>query len=129
MTSLYLEIGENSKVGDEFLKKAVMAASGLTLDRIKELIIKNKDKSAIPRINKGNYLLLTLSIIIIIVIIIEKYVGKLLKGDFLATLIDILREDNQNDYEKVYNIVSIETKKGGAKAAKGGFGSVKKLEK
>jgi hypothetical protein len=102
------EIGDKAKIGDEYLKKAVLAASLLTLDKIKDLIIKYKDKNAIPKINK------------------EKYTGKLLKGDYLATLIDILREDNLNDYEKVFNIMTIETSKAGAKTDKKGFGGGKK---
>lgn len=102
------EIGDTSERNNEYLKKAVLSASLLTLDKIKDLIIKYKDKNAIPKINK------------------EKYTGKLLKGDYLATLIDILREDNLNDYEKVFNIMTIETSKAGAKADKKGFGGIGK---
>jgi len=105
ITLLNKEIGDKAKTGDEYLKKAVLAGSLLTLDKIKDLIIKYKDKNAIPKINK------------------EKYTGKLLKGDYLATLIDILREDNLNDYEKVFNIMTTETSKGGAKVEKKGFGA------
>ena len=104
ITLLNKEIGDTAEKNNEFLKKAVLAASLLTLDKIKDLIIKYKDKNAIPKINK------------------EKYTGKLLKGDYLATLIDILREDNLNDYEKVFNIMTIETSKAGAKTDKKGFG-------
>jgi hypothetical protein len=52
-------------------------------------------------------------------------VGKLLKGDYLASLIDILREDNLNDYEKVHAIMIMETSKGGVKTEKKGFGAKK----
>jgi len=104
------EVGEKAKIGDEYIKKAVLVGSQLTIDRIKDLIIKYKDKNAIPKINK------------------EKYVGKLLKGDYLATLIDILREDNLNDYEKVFDIMILETTKGGAKVEKKkGFGNINKV--
>ena len=48
------ELGEKAKIGEEFMNKAVVIGSTLTLDKIKELIVKYKDKSALPRINKGN---------------------------------------------------------------------------
>ena len=47
--------------------------------------------------------------------------GKFLKGDYIATLLDILREDNQNDYGKVASVLEREASK--RAEAKKGFGS------
>jgi hypothetical protein len=50
-----------------------------------------------------------------------KYKGKFLKDDYITTLIDILREQNANDYEKVALILVEEGKRGDDK----GFGMKK----
>ena len=44
------------------------------------------------------------------------YIGKLLKDDYMIQLIDILREANQNNYEKVAQILEsdyLSTKRSG----------------
>lgn len=39
----------------------------------------------------------------------RKYKGKLLKGDFFAELIDLLREKYEGDYEQVANFLAVES--------------------
>lgn len=68
--------------------------------RIKELIVKYSSVNAIPKLDK------------------QKFTGKLLKDDFAVELIDLLREQNQNDYELVARILESDYQS----SKKSGFG-------
>jgi hypothetical protein len=53
------------------------------IHRIRELIRRNSESNNIPKMDK------------------RKYTGKLLKGDYLAELLDILREEYEGDFKQV----------------------------
>jgi hypothetical protein len=58
--------------------------------KIKDLIIKYESRNAIPKLDKS------------------KYVGKFTKADYIASLMDLLRNQNGNDYVKVAEILASE---------------------
>lgn len=72
--------------------------------RIKELIVKYDSANAIPRLKN------------------KKYEGKFLKADFEMTLIDILREANENDYSALASVLEVEAEKNSGRSQKG-FGA------
>ena len=100
---LETEVGEYASSATMYMKKAVAEGSKLTEKRIKELITKHGTQNDVPKINR------------------RKYIGKLLKTDFLAVLIDLLREQNENNYKVVYEIIQTEVESNGYTEGKRGF--------
>lgn len=68
--------------------------------RLKDLIRKHSESNNIPKFDK------------------RKYTGKLLKDDYLASLIDVLREINDGDYRIVSELIEKESRQ----QEKRGFG-------
>lgn len=87
------------------LRESVEYGNKLTESKIKQLITIHSDLgvNAMPKLNK------------------RKHTGKFGKVDYLAVLIDILRENNGNDYTKVAEILVKESQS----QSKKGFGSSK----
>ena len=97
------EIGQYASTATEYMKSAVVEGDKLSEKRIKDLITKFGTSNDIPKINRS------------------KYVGKLLKTDYLAVLVDLLREQNGNDYKVVYEIIQSEVSSHGYTEEKRGF--------
>jgi hypothetical protein len=99
MATLDAELGKTIAVVDKAIAASVEYANTLSESKIKELIIKYDNVNAIPSIDKN------------------KHSGKFGKGDYAVVLMDILREANDNDYQKVAAILSSH------KQEKKGFGA------
>lgn len=95
------EIGNDVKDMNVWITKTVLEGNKLSESRIISLIIYYGDQSLVPKFDK------------------KKYEGKFLKGDYLAALIDILREKCGNEYDKVYSMLLQEVSKGNNEVKKG----------
>ena len=90
----------------EWMKKSAAAGDLLSETKIKSLL-NNFGPEYLPKMrhNRGEG---------------RKYEGKLLKGDYLAALLDVVRAKNGNDYQKVYEYMKEKSDKS---ASNKGFGA------
>ena len=90
------DLGPGAARADAAIKDAVEALDGLNEQAIKKLIRQFADEgvNAVPQLNR------------------EKYSGKLLRGDYVAELLDVVRVKCANDYVKVAEILAREKRKG-----------------
>jgi hypothetical protein len=99
------ELKEHTDMSSQWLTKAATLANGLTEKKIKDMIVSHGEgRSSVPKLDR------------------KKHIGRFLKQDYLAVLLDILREANENDYERVTAVLEAEVAKGGATLEKKGFG-------
>lgn len=96
---LSFELRDELVQANASINDCVESCNTMSENKIKQLIIKWDSKGALPKLNKKNYK------------------GKFLKGDYIAVLMDILREDYGNDYTKVAGVLRKE------KVDKKGFAS------
>ena len=78
------------------MKASIIAANQLSETRLKSLIRTHGGIDAMPKMRTGS-------------------TDKMDKTVYVATLVDVLRENNENDYSKVAPILQAETAKGGGK--------------
>ena len=90
----------------EWMKQSAAAGNLLSETKIKSLL-NNFGPEYMPKMrhNRGEG---------------RKYEGKLLKGDYLAALLDVVRAKNGNDYQKVYEYMKEKSDKS---ASNKGFGA------
>lgn len=86
------ELDEVVNISDLAIKKSVEFGGKISESKIKELLRVHSESGNIPKFDK------------------RKYTGKLLKTDYLAALIDQLRENFHGDYQKVAQLLENESK-------------------
>ena len=102
MTKLEEDLGPTAENTSKWMRMAVTAGNDLSESRIKDLIKERGGVKALPRARRGNN------------------AEKLKKTDYLTTLVDMLRAENDNDYEKVHSWL---IEKGKSAGKKKGFGA------
>ena len=105
MTKLEEDLGPTAENTSQWMRMAVAAGNELSEARIKDLIKERGGVKALPRARRGSN---------------PDQKSKLRKTDYLTTLVDMLRAENDNDYEKVHAWLVNEGKSAGKKR---GFGS------
>ena len=92
--TLQKELGPIAEKTTKSMREVVLLANELRVDQLKRLIKKygTPNTKLIPKLTS------------------KDYGGKLLKGDYIAALVDLLREQHGNDYEKVAVVLAKEAK-------------------
>ena len=100
LAALEADLGPVAEETSQWMKMAVASGNKMTETRLKELIKERGGVKALPKAKKGD--------------------NKLLKTDYLTTLVDLLRAERDNDYQKVHEALEAES----ARSSKSkGFGS------
>jgi hypothetical protein len=117
------ELKDVAEEASGWMKESAMLGNQLSEKQIKDLIFKHGGPEAMPKLKlgrgpkgRGGRKRATKTG--------EKYQGTLLKGDYLAALLDTLRELNGNDFALVAEVLKQDIERGGAGAQKRrkGFG-------
>jgi hypothetical protein len=101
LTALENDLGPHAEQTSSWMRMAVSAGNELSENRLKELIKARGGTNAVPRAKRGS--------------------KKVAKTVYLAALIDLLRAENDNNYELVHKVLVLESDS--ATGGKKGFGA------